>query len=151
MNRALDSYLRMLAGPVDGRTGRWLDVRWPEPASPSGMGRVFLPAVALDQAGMLVERVARHVDVFIGIALHDREAGDRTSVSRSHLLWSDIDREDAQANLDRFAHPPTMTVASGIICSRRSRGPECVGDRCWRHVADTTCAPGGIRWRGRPR
>jgi hypothetical protein len=120
VNRALDSYLRMLAGPVDGRAGRWLDVRWPEPASLSGMGRVFLPAVALDQAGTLVERVASHVDVFIGIALHDREAGDGTSVSRSHLLWTDIDREDAQTSLDGFAHPPTMTVASGTPGRRHS-------------------------------
>jgi hypothetical protein len=133
----------MLAGPVDGRTGRWLDVRWPEPASPSGMGRVFLPAVALDQAGMLVERVARHVDVFIGIALHDREAGDGTSVSRSHLVWTDIDREDAQTTLDRFAHPPTMTVASGIICSRRTQVPGAAGDGCWRHVADRALAGNG--------
>lgn len=120
MNRALDSYLRMLAGPVDGRTGRWLDVRWPEPSSPSGMGRVFLPAAATYQAGTLIERIAGHVDVFIGIALHDREAGDRTSVSRSHLVWSDIDRDDAQASLDRFAHPPTMTVASGTPGRRHS-------------------------------
>jgi hypothetical protein len=81
---------------------------------------VFLPAAALDQAGTLIERVARHVDVFIWIALHDREAGDRTSVSRSHLLWSDIDRADAQASLDRFAHPPTMTVASGTPGRRHS-------------------------------
>jgi hypothetical protein len=120
VNQALNSYLRMLAGPVDGRAGRWLDVRWPEPSSPSGMGREFLAAAAIDQAGMLVARVARHVDVFIGIALHDREAGDRTSVSRSHLLWTDIDRDDAQASLDRFAHPPTMTVASGTPGRRHS-------------------------------
>jgi hypothetical protein len=100
---------------------------------------------------MLVERVARHVDVFIGIALHDREAGDGTSVSRSHLVWTDIDREDAQTTLDRFAHPPTMTVGSGIICSGRSRGAESVGDGCWRRVADTACASDGIRWCRRPR
>lgn len=146
MNRTLDSYLRMLAGPVDGRTGRWLDVRWPEPASLSGMGREFLPAAAIDQAGVLIERVARHVDVFIGIALHDREAGDGTSVSRSHLLWTDIDREDAQASLDRFAHPPTMTVASGFICSRRApfHGP--AADGCWRRVADVAHASDVGRW-----
>jgi hypothetical protein len=120
VNPALNSYLRMLAGPVDGRAGRWLDVRWPEPSSPSGMGREFLPAAAIDQAGLLIERVARHVDVYIGVALHDREAGDGTSVSRSHLLWTDIDREDAQATLESFAHPPTMTVASGTPGRRHS-------------------------------
>jgi hypothetical protein len=120
VNPALNSYLRMLAGPVDGRARRWLDVRWPEPSSPSGMGREFLPAAAIDQAGLLIERVARHVDVYIGVALHDREAGDGTSVSRSHLVWADIDREDAQASLQSFAHPPTMTVASGTPGRRHS-------------------------------
>src|SRR5579875_2652611 len=120
MNPALNSYLRMLAGPVDGRAGRWLDVRWPQPSSPSGMGRDFLPAAGIDQAGVLIERVARHVDVYIGIALHDREAGDRTSVSRSHLVWADIDDEDAQSSLDRFRYPPTMTVASGSPGRRHS-------------------------------
>lgn len=113
MNQALNTYLRMLAGPPQGRAGRWLDVRWPQPSSPSGMGRDFLPAGAIQDSGALIEAVARHVDVYIGIALHDRAAGDRTAVSRSHLAWTDIDHEDAQASLDAFAHPPTMTVASG--------------------------------------
>jgi CHC2 zinc finger/RepB DNA-primase from phage plasmid len=113
VNRALDSYLRMLAGPLHGRAGRWLDVRWPEPSSPSEMGREFLSAERLTDAGVLIEALARRIDVYIGIALHDRKAGDRTSVSRSHLAWTDIDREDAQALLDGFPHPPTMTVSSG--------------------------------------
>ncbi len=120
MNRALNSYLRMLAGPVDGRAGRWLDVRWPQPSSPSGMGRDFLPADAIDEAGTLIETIAGHIDVYIGIALHDRKKGDRTSVSRSHLVWTDIDREDAQTRVDSFAHPPTMTVASGTPGRRHS-------------------------------
>lgn len=120
MNRALNSYLRMLAGPVEDRARRWFDVRWPQPSSPSGMGRDFLPAAGVDQAGELIERVARHVDVYIGIALHDREAGDRTSVSRSHLVWADIDHDDAQTSLERFTYPPTMTVASGTPGRRHS-------------------------------
>lgn len=113
MNRALDSYLRMLGGPHDGRAGRWIDVRWPQPELPSGMGRDFLPADRLDQAAPLIEGIARRLDVYIGVALHDRRAGDGASVTRSHLAWADLDRDDAQAILDTFPHAPTMTVASG--------------------------------------
>ena len=136
MNRALDSYLRMLAGPAHGRAGRWLDVRWPEPSSPSEMGREFLSADRLANAGVLIEALARHIDVYIGIALHDRKAGDRTSVSRSHLAWTDIDRDDAQSLLDGFPHPPTMTVATGVIRSPRCDRPPGSEDACRRHVAD---------------
>jgi hypothetical protein len=103
----------MLAGPVNGRAGRWLDVRWPQPSNVTGMGRDFLPADRLDQAGPLIEGIARRIDVYIGVALHDRRAGDGSSVSRSHLAWADVDREDAQSLLDAFPHAPTMTVASG--------------------------------------
>jgi len=125
MNRALDSYLRMLAGPVDGRDGRWLDVRWPQPSNATGMGRDFLPADHLNEAGALIEGLAARTDVYIGIALRnyvvkqdpttgrERQVGDRTSVSHSHLAWADVDREDAQSIIDTFPHPPTMTVASG--------------------------------------
>ena len=136
VNRALDSYLRMLAGPVHGRAGRWLDVRWPQPSSPSEMGREFLSAERLTDAGVLIEALARRIDVYIGIALHDRKAGDRTSVSRSHLAWTDIDREDAQALLDGFPHPPTMIVSSGVIRRGCRVGCSASGVWRWRHVAD---------------
>jgi hypothetical protein len=136
VNRALDSYLRMLAGPVRGRAGRWRDVRWPEPSSPSEMGREFLSAERLTDAGVLIEALARHIDVYIGIALHDRKAGDRTSVSRSHLAWTDIDREDAQDLLDDFPRPPTMTVSTAVVRSPCRRGRSASAVLRWRHVAD---------------
>ena len=113
MNKALDSYLRMLAGPHEGRAGRFLDVRWPQPQLRSGMGKDYIPADQLEAAGALITGLAQRLDVYIGVALHDREAGDGSSVTRSHLAWADVDREDAQTVIDTFAHPPTMTVASG--------------------------------------
>ena len=113
MNRHLDSYLRMLAGPHDGRAGRFIDVRWPQPQLRTGMGKEYLPADEIAAAAAVIEGLAKRLDVYIGVALHDREAGDGSSVTRSHLAWADVYREDAQELLDAFPHAPTMTVASG--------------------------------------
>lgn len=113
MTSPLDSYLRMLAGPVDGRAGHWIDIRWPQPSNVSGMGHDYLPADRLPDAIPLIEGLGQRIDVYIGVALHDRRAGDGSSVSRSHLAWADLDRDDAQSVIDTFPHQPTMLVASG--------------------------------------
>jgi hypothetical protein len=122
VNPHLDSYLRMLAGPGDDRAGRWIDVRWPLPnpradgngtASKRKMGQHFYAATDPQAAAAFIAVLAPVADVYIGVALRDRKAGDGASVTRSHLLWADIDHRDAAERLGGFAHQPTMTVASG--------------------------------------
>lgn len=120
MNSQLDSYLRMLAGPPEGHAGRWLDVRWREASRRSGISRVFIPATATRCAIPEILTLGERTDVFIGVALHDRKAGNQASVSRSHLAWADIDHPAAQEILDRFPHPPTMTIASGSAGRRHA-------------------------------
>ena len=286
MHRAIiRSYLAVLAGPAPER--RVIDVRR---RVPDGMRKQGIAAVGLDRAAATIHGHAQRSDTYVGVLLRDGRAGGKEHVSRSHLVWIEIDAPDSAQRLADAPQPPTMVVTSGtpghlhvywalsefigltavesanrrlahllggdpactdaarllrpagtrnykhappaavelvgyapdllypldaltdglhdpaddeparqpvvvhsvdayretaaadqsvhhhlrglptayyverltgqgpgrdgkvrFICSRRSRGPECVGDRCWRHVADTTCAPGGIRWRGRPR
>jgi hypothetical protein len=126
-------------------------------------GPDFLPADRLAEAGSLIESLAAHTDVYIGIALRHyvlkqdpttgrkRQVGDKSSVSHSHLAWADLDREDAQSVIEAFPHRPTMTVACGFICSRRARLPGTVDDGCWRRVADTARTSELLRWSRRPR
>lgn len=125
LHPVLHSYLRMLAGPKPGRVDRYFDVRWRDDHARHGFGRQFVPANDLTRVARLVNQLAGWTDVYLPIMLRDRvfrrdavtghryQVGDATAVSRSHLLWVDVDHEDAQARLDAFPHRPTVTVASG--------------------------------------
>ena len=52
-------------------------------------------------------------DTYVGVLLRDRPRGGRQAVSRSHLLFLEIDREDAVECLRRAPAPPTAVVSSG--------------------------------------
>jgi hypothetical protein len=142
----LDRYLRLLAGatPAAGL----IEIRW---TIPNGMGHTFTPATRPHLAARTITTLATRTDVYVGVLLRRRRASGRHACQPSHLAFVEIDQPDALARLERYHCPPSAIVASGIICSRRSRGPESVGDGCWRRVAGTACRTGGIRWCRRPR
>jgi RepB DNA-primase from phage plasmid/CHC2 zinc finger len=104
----LAAYLRMIAGAA--ADGRLLELRHPVAR---GMRQHFISARRLDVAAALIERLAPRLDVYIGVLLRTRHAGSRDACAPSHLLFVEIDHADALARLDRFAHKPSMTLASG--------------------------------------
>ena len=106
----LRAYLRILAGGAD--RGQFFDVRWATPAG--GMNRQFIPARRIDDAALLVRRMAPSTDVYVGAALRDgRVSGGRSAIAGSHLLYIECDDPQANKRLATFAHPPTMEIASG--------------------------------------
>jgi hypothetical protein len=107
---ALISYLGILAGTP--KSGQFFDVRWVRAAS--SMRRRFVSALCLKDTARMVARLARHSDVYVGVALRDGSThGGKSAIGGSHLLYIECDDPDAAARLAAFPFPPTMEVASG--------------------------------------
>ncbi|MGI8412374.1 MAG: CHC2 zinc finger domain-containing protein [Solirubrobacteraceae bacterium] len=105
----LDRYLRVLTGSEPA--GRLLEIRYA-----CGVGQMahrFFPAQHPERAARLIAALAPHADVYTGVLLRARRAGGRDAVTPSHLAFIEIDSSDASERLERFAHPPSMTIASG--------------------------------------
>jgi len=107
--RDIERYLGVLAGSDPG--GRLLEVRFARRGG--AMGRTFIPARSLGRAAGLIARLAPRTDVYTGVALRVRRAGDRGAVQASHLLFVEIDTADGQDRLGAFGQPPSMLIASG--------------------------------------
>ena len=107
--QALDSYLRMLAGPSPD--ARLLEIRFV--LRYRDMGRLFIAAHSAPGASRLIRRLAARTDVYVGACLRTRRAGGRDAIDRSHLAFVEIDAPDALDRLRAFRHPPSMIVSSG--------------------------------------
>jgi hypothetical protein len=108
-SRALDSYLRMLAGPSPD--ARLLEIRFA--LRYRDMGRLFIAAHSAPGAARLIRRLAARTDVYVGVCLRTRRAGGRDAIDRSHLAFVEIDTPDALDRLRAFPHPPSAIVLSG--------------------------------------
>src|SRR5947209_20274566 len=100
--QALDSYLRMLAGPAPG--ARLLEIRFA--LRHRDMGRLFVAAHSAPGASRLIQRLGSRTDVYVGVCLRNRRAGGRNAIDRSHVAFVDIDTPDALDRLTNFTHPP---------------------------------------------
>ena len=107
--QALDSYLRMLAGPAPG--ARLLEIRFA--LRHRDMGRLFIGAHSAPGASRLIRRLAMKTDVYVGVCLRNRRSGGRNAIDQSHLAFVEIDTPDALDRLRAFRHPPSMIVSSG--------------------------------------
>jgi CHC2 zinc finger len=107
--QALDSYLRMLAGPAPG--AGLLEIRFA--LRYRDMGRLFIAAHSAPGASRLIHRLAARTDVYVGVCLRTRRAGGRDAIDRSHLAFVEIDTPDALDRIRAFRHPPSMIVSSG--------------------------------------
>jgi hypothetical protein len=106
---ALDSYLRVLAGPEPG--ARLLEIRFA--LRHRDMGRLFIAAHSAPGAARLIQRLASRTEVYVGVCLRSRRGGGRDAIDRSHLAFVDIDAPDALDRLRAYTHPPSMIVSSG--------------------------------------
>ena len=100
-SQALDSYLRILAGPEPG--ARLLEIRFA--LRHRDMGRLFVAAHSAPGASRLIRRLAARTDVYVGVCLRDRRSGGRDAIDRSHLAFVEIDTPDALDRLRAFQHP----------------------------------------------
>ena len=107
--QALESYLRMLAGPAPG--ARLLEIRFA--LRHRDMGRMFIAAHSAPGAGRLIRRLAERTDVYVGVCLRGRRSGGRDAIDQSHLAFVEIDAPDALDRLRAYRHPPSMIVSSG--------------------------------------
>jgi hypothetical protein len=107
----LDTFLQLLAGSDPGE--RLLEVRHRAPNGEAGMRQRFIPARNLRPAGEFIAWQGARSDTYVGVLLRDRPRGGRDGVSRSHLLFVEIDGEDADVCLRRAPAPPTAVVGSG--------------------------------------
>jgi hypothetical protein len=107
----LDTFLRLLAGSDPGE--RLLEVRYRRPDGEAGMRQRFIPARNLAAASRFIAWQGARSDTYVGVLLRDRPRGGRDAVSRSHLLFVEIDREDAVECLRRAPAPATAVVSSG--------------------------------------
>jgi hypothetical protein len=126
------AFLRLLAG--DQPQGRYLEIR---SRIPSGMRQEFFAATRLDALHRRALWLGQRTDTYIGVVLRDTRSGKKEAVSRSHLIWCEIDSADAGDRLAGAGLKPAATVLSGIIFSRRTEVRTNAGDVCWRRVADT--------------
>jgi RepB DNA-primase from phage plasmid/CHC2 zinc finger len=104
----LERYLQLLAGTGPGE--QLLEVRYRRTV---GMGQRFIPARDLEHAAGVLRRLGPRTDTYVGVLLRDRQAGGRDAVSRSHLVFVELDAAASEQLLERSPAPPSMLVASG--------------------------------------
>jgi hypothetical protein len=106
----LRAYLRVLCASASET--KWLDIRWR--STRHAMRRRFIPANRIAQAERLIASRARHGDVYVGVALRDTDThGGRAAIAAGRLAWLESDNPHSASLIARFAHPPSMIVASG--------------------------------------
>jgi hypothetical protein len=104
----LERYLQALA--ADDPDGRFLEVRFRQPV---GMGQRFVTAVDVAAAAAVIRALGTQSDTYVGVALRDRRSGRRDAVSRSRVLFVEVDADASALLLERAPKPPSMTVGSG--------------------------------------
>jgi hypothetical protein len=122
-------YLRTLAAQAG--LEQFIELRWLTPRG--SMEQRFFAADAATGAARRIIVMAAKTDVYVGVALRDRPTdGGKDAISGSRLLYIECDDPSAQRRLSRFAHPPTMEIASGAPghlhlywrLARRATGPQ---------------------------
>jgi hypothetical protein len=106
----LISFLTLLAGPRPGE--RLLEVRYRTNGRP-GMRQHFVSAREPVTASELIRPLAAHGDTYVGVVLRNRPQGGRNAASNSHLLWVEVDADDAYKRLLSAPAAPTAVVTSG--------------------------------------
>jgi RepB DNA-primase from phage plasmid/CHC2 zinc finger len=102
------AYLEAIA---DNPAGGLIDIRYA--IGRAEMARRFVSADHLDAAVRLIASLAKRTDTYTGVVLRTQRSGTRQAVARSHLLFVEIDAPHARGRLERFAHEPTIVIASG--------------------------------------
>ena len=110
MRTELESFLGMLAGSEP--PGRLLEIRYRNPHGP-GMRQSFIEATRVNDAAAVINGLALASDTFTGVLLRDRPAGGKNAVSRSHLLFVEIDVPNAHHRLALAPAPPSAVITSG--------------------------------------
>ena len=89
---------------------REVEIRYRQPV---GMGQRFIPANGVERAARLLRQLAPRTDTYVGVLLRDRRAGGRDAVSRSHLVFAELDAASSEQLLARAPKAPSIVIASG--------------------------------------
>ena len=106
--RELERYLQLLAGTDPGE--RLLEIRY---RHGDGMRQRFTPAREFGQGAGVIRSLGRLTDVYVGVLLRDRRSGGRDAVSRSHLVFAELDAPSARDAPTPWLRPPSAIIASG--------------------------------------
>src|SRR5262249_49691909 len=107
--KALDAYLRMLAG--DAEPNELLELRRRLPSG--GMATEFHPVHQRSNLARAIERHASRTDVYVGCAPRTRAAGSKDAIRRVWTLWAECDGQDAADAVHQFVPRPSVIIGSG--------------------------------------
>lgn len=108
MSADLERYLHVLAG--ESPDGRFLEIRFRRTV---GMGQQFIPAGETGLAARMIRKLGARSDTYVGVVLRDHRSGRRDAVTRSHLVFVELDADASGELLKRAPRPPSATVRSG--------------------------------------
>jgi hypothetical protein len=103
-------YIAMLASREPA--GGFLELRYRNPQGP-GMQQHFHYATNTTRIARHILTLAEHSDVYIGVAPRRSRNGGRAAVSRSWVLWADIDTPGAEQNIAALPIAPGVIIRSG--------------------------------------
>ena len=84
-----------------------------------GMDSAFFDTKEIEKAAEYAVEVGAKTDTFVGMGLRNRRSGSGVAVDEVHLLWADLDKDDALDALAAYEPSPGFVVRSG---GRTERG-----------------------------
>jgi hypothetical protein len=110
----LERFLKMLAGREPA--GDLLEIRYRDPRSAARMRQRFHDAADTRRLAREILRLAKHSDIYIGVAPRRIPNGGRHAIHRGWVLWTDIDQPGSQPLA------ATLQVAPGVIINSGTPG-----------------------------
>jgi len=107
----LARYLAMLGASEPA--GGLLELRYRNPSQPGTMRQRFHHVGNTTRMAREITLLAAHSDVYVGVAPRRTHSGGRHAVSRSWVLWADIDQAGDDSLLAALPVPPGVVIASG--------------------------------------
>jgi len=103
------AYLVALCGWAPA--GQLLELRYRRPGR--RMHQRFFDVKRAGSAAAAIGVLARHHEIYVGVALRARREGSREALAAGWALWADCDGTAAAAALETFKPAPAVVVRSG--------------------------------------
>ena len=107
----LARYLAMLGASEPA--GGLLELRYRNPSQPGTMRQRFHHVGNTTRMAREITLLAAHSDVYVGVAPRRTHSGGRHAVSRSWVLWADIDQAPDDSRTAALPVDPGVVIASG--------------------------------------
>jgi hypothetical protein len=107
----IELFLTVLAGREPA--GGLLEIRYRDPRTRARMRQQFYAAADTRRPARAIVRLAKHSDVYIGVAPRRIRNGGRQAVTRAWVLWADLDQAADDDLASRVAVAPGVIVDTG--------------------------------------